>query len=227
MGVDENKKKIIEENINLVKKVASKIYYRLPDIGIEFDDLFQVGVIGLIKALDNYNEDKGKFSTYAYIRIRGEILDFLRQQDIFPHTEKDYITVEKVEPEDGKLPYSYTEVILSLDKVISEEDNSISLIDTIVSKSKTPEEDYALKEQIEKISYIIDISLDEMERKVINYLFFEEKEPKEIQDILGISLGRISQIKAKALEKIKKIMYDKEEEFGGKYESRKREYNRK
>lgn len=226
MGLNEDKKKIVQENINLVKKVASKIYYRLPDLGIDFDDLFQVGVIGLIKALDNYNEDKGKFSTYAYIRIRGEILDFLRQQDIFPNTEKDFITTEKVDPDNVDI-YSNTGMILSLDKVISQEDDSISLIDTLISKSKTPEEEYEFKEQIEKLSIIIDEYLDETEKKVVNYLFFEEKEPKEIQDILGISLGRISQIKAKALEKIRKIMYDKDYKFGGKYESHKREYNRK
>jgi RNA polymerase sigma factor for flagellar operon FliA len=226
LGLNEDKKKIVQENINLVKKVASKIYYRLPDLGIDFDDLFQVGVIGLIKALDNYNEDKGKFSTYAYIRIRGEILDFLRQQDIFPNTEKDFITTEKVDPDNVDI-YSNTGMILSLDKVISQEDDSISLIDTLISKSKTPEEEYEFKEQIEKLSIIIDEYLDETEKKVVNYLFFEEKEPKEIQDILGISLGRISQIKAKALEKIRKIMYDKDYKFGGKYESHKREYNRK
>ncbi|MGC9188467.1 MAG: sigma-70 family RNA polymerase sigma factor, partial [Sulfurihydrogenibium sp.] len=104
MQEHKDRNKIIQENLNLVKKVASKIYYRLPDIGIDFDDLFQVGVIGLIKALENYNEDKGKFSTYAYIRIRGEILDFLKQQNIYPNTEKDYITVEKAEPEDEELP---------------------------------------------------------------------------------------------------------------------------
>lgn len=226
MGLDEGKKKIVQENINLVKKVASKIYYRLGDTGIEFDDLFQVGVIGLIKALDNYDEDKGKFSTYAYIRIRGEILDFLRQQDIFPNTERDYITVEKAEPDTTEF-YSNTGMILSLDKVISQEDDSISLIDTLISKSKTPEEEYELKEQIEKISFIIDKYLDETEKKVINYLFFEEKEPKEIQSMLGISLGRISQIKTKALEKIKQIMYDNDEHFGGKNEPRKRDYVRK
>jgi len=226
MQEHKDRNKIIQENLNLVKKVASKIYYRLPDIGIDFDDLFQVGVIGLIKALENYNEDKGKFSTYAYIRIRGEILDFLKQQNIYPNTEKDYITVERAEPEDEELPYTKTGLVLSLNKVISEEDDSISLIDTLVSNSKTPEEEYALKEMIEKISYVIENHLDENERKVIYYLYFEEKEPKEIQEILGVSLGRISQIKSKALEKIKKIMYDYEENSGGNHE-RKRKYIRR
>ena len=218
---DKEKKKLVEDNLNLIKKVASKIYYRLPDCSIDFDDLFQVGVIGLIKAAENYNEDKGKFSTYAYIRIRGEILDFLRSLEIFPNTEKDYITVEKAEP-DEDLPYSNTAIILSLNSIISTEDDSISLIDSIVSNSKTPEEEYEIKEQIEKISQIIDNHLDENEKKVINYLFFEEKDPKEIQEIMGISLGRISQIKAKALEKIREVMYHNKEKVGGKYESHKR-----
>ncbi|MFN3788367.1 MAG: sigma factor-like helix-turn-helix DNA-binding protein, partial [Sulfurihydrogenibium azorense] len=65
-------------------------------------------------------------------------------------------------------------------------------------------------------------SLDENEKKVINYLFFEEKDPKEIQEIMGISLGRISQIKAKAVEKIREIMYHNNEKVGGKHEPYKR-----
>jgi RNA polymerase sigma factor for flagellar operon FliA len=113
--------------------------------------------------------------------------------------------VEKAEPEDKELLYTKTGLILSLSKVILEGDDSISFIDTLVSNSKTPEEEYALKEMIERISYVIENYLDENERKVIHYLYFEEREPKEIQEMLGISLGRISQIKLKALDKIKKM----------------------
>jgi RNA polymerase sigma factor for flagellar operon FliA len=70
------------------------------------------------------------------------------------------------------------------------------------------EEEYAQKELLEKISEAIDKYLDDNEKKIIQYLYFEEKDPKEISEIMNISLGRISQLKTKAVEKLKKILYD-------------------
>lgn len=201
------KKKLIEENIPLVKKVASKIYARLPDCDIDFDDLVQTGVIGLIKAIDNYKHDKAQFSTYAYIRIRGEILDFLRSIEIIPKTEKDRILTEYAE--DGiNIPLSNFAIMVSLDKFISEDDESISLIDMFASKTKTPEDEFVQKELIEKINSYLNNNFSDTEKKVIQMLFFEEKEPKEVSEILGISLSRISQIKGSVIEKLKKFMYD-------------------
>lgn len=201
------KKKIIQENLPLVKKIASKIYARLPDCDIEFDDLVQTGILGLIKAIDNYNQDRAQFSTYAYIRIRGEILDFLRSIEIIPRTEKERITTEYAESE-VEIPLSNFAVMLSLDKVISEEDESVSFIDTFVSNSKTPEEEYIVKELVDRAKYYIDNNMSEIEKKVIQMLFFEEKEPKEVSETLGISVSRISQIKTAVIEKLKKFMYD-------------------
>lgn len=207
MKLDNEKKKIVEDNLQLVKKVASKVYAKLPDCGIEFDDLVQVGIIGLIKAIDSYKQDRAQFSTYAYIRIRGEILDFLRSLDIMPHTEREKIKTERAE-EGLDLPVSNTAIFVSIDKVISEEDESISFIDTFVSKVKTPEEEYSIKELIEKINEYMDKNFSETDKEVIQMLFFEEKEPKEISESLGISLSRISQVKSVAIEKLKKFLYD-------------------
>lgn len=204
---DTEKKKLIQENLPLVKKIASKIYARLPDCDIEFDDLVHTGILGLIKAIDNYKQDRAQFSTYAYIRIRGEILDYLRSVEVVPRTEKDRISTEYAESE-IEIPLSNFAIMVSLDKVISEEDESISFIDTFASNSKTPEEEYLLKETIEKVNQYININLSETEKKVIQMLFFEEREPKEIAEVLNISVSRISQIKTSVIEKLKKFMYD-------------------
>lgn len=204
---DSEKKKLIQENLPLVKKVASKIYARLPDCDIEFDDLVQTGVIGLIKAIDNFKQDRAQFSTYAYIRIRGEILDYLRSLEIVPRTEKDRITTEYADSE-IEVPLSNFALMVSLDRVISDEDESISFIDTFVSNTKTPEEEYIIKEILDKVSGYINHNLSDTERRVIHMLFFEEREPKEISEILGISVSRISQIKSATIEKLRKFMYD-------------------
>lgn len=207
MKITTEKKRLIQENLPLVKKVAAKIYARLPDCDIEFDDLVQTGVIGLIKAIDNFKQEKAQFSTYAYIRIRGEILDYLRSIQIVPKTEKDRITTEYAEA-NVEIPLSNFALVVSLDKVISDEEEGISFIDTFASKSNTPEDDYVTKDLIERINEYMKTEFSETERKVIHMLFFEEKESKEISESLGISVSRISQIKSYVIEKLKKFMYD-------------------
>jgi RNA polymerase sigma factor (sigma-70 family) len=70
--------KLIEENIGLVGRVIKDKVRGVRGIGIfDYDDLFQIGCIGLCKAADTYKPGKVRFSTYAYILIRNEILDAL------------------------------------------------------------------------------------------------------------------------------------------------------
>ncbi len=201
----EEKDKIVLENINLVKKVASKIYYRLPRGEVDFDELVNIGVIGLLKALDNYNEDFAKFSTYAYIRIRGEILDYLRSLDIVPRGIRDKIKKEeKPIDEQMEIPLSSSAIFLSIEKAIGGTED-LKLIDTLRSKAESPEE-YAYKIELrEKIEDTLNL-LTENEKKVIQMIFFEEKDLKEISEILGISMGRISQLKSQGLKKLKKLL---------------------
>ena len=72
---------VIERYVPLVKLVASKIAARLPS-SVELDDLISSGVMGLIDAIDKYDDEKSKnFRKYAEIRIRGAILDELRGMD--------------------------------------------------------------------------------------------------------------------------------------------------
>jgi RNA polymerase sigma factor for flagellar operon FliA len=126
-----------------------------------------------------------------------------------PKTEKDKITIEYADKLGDELPISKNAIMLSLDKIISEDGEEwFSFIDLFASKSKTPEEEYAQKELLEKISEAIDKYLNDNEKKIIQYLYFEEKDPKEISEIMNISLGRISQLKSRAVEKLKKILYD-------------------
>ncbi|NPA13317.1 MAG: sigma-70 family RNA polymerase sigma factor [Aquificae bacterium] len=198
------KEKIVLENLSLVKKVASKIYYRLPKGDIEFDDLVNVGVIGLMKAIDRYDKDKAKFSTYAYIKIRGEILDYLRSLDIVPRTVRDKIKKEKPAEEGKPVPLSNTAVMVSIEKALSS-DESLKIIDTLVSQRETPEEEVIKEDQKEKLLQAIN-SLSEKEKKVLQMMYFEEKDLKSIASELGISVSRVSQIKASAVKKLKKLL---------------------
>ena len=204
----ERKQQIILENTPLVKKVASKIFFKLPrDAGIEFDELVNTGIIGLIKAIDKFDESKAQFSTYAYIKIRGEILDYLRSLHIMPRSMREKIRKEKEEGKD--VPLSNLAIMISMEKAIGGDDNSLRLIDVIVSEDLSPE-DQAIHSQIgEKIVEAME-QLSEKERRTLQMFFFEEKEPKEIASALGISQSRVSQIKSQAIKKLKTYLQDLE-----------------
>ena len=198
------REKLILENISLVKKVASKIYYRLPKGDIEFDDLVNVGVIGMMKAIEKYDSDKAKFSTYAYIKIRGEILDYLRSLDIVPRTVRDKIKKEPPLEEGKSVPLSNTAVMVSIEKALSS-DESLKIVDTLVSKRETPEEEVIKEDQKEKLLQAIDL-LSEKEKKVLQMLYFEEKDLKSVADEINVSVSRVSQIKSEAIKKLKSIL---------------------
>ena len=74
-----SKEELINQNMPLVKSIASKYYTN--KIGMEFEDLVSYGVMGLLDASDKFDEEKGvKFSTYASIRITSYIIDEIRKQ---------------------------------------------------------------------------------------------------------------------------------------------------
>ncbi len=204
----EEKQKIILDNTALVKKVASKIFFKLPkDSGIEFDELVNTGIIGLIKAIDKFDANKAQFSTYAYIKIRGEILDYLRSLHIMPRSMREKIKKEKEEGKD--IPLSNLAIMISMEKALSNEEGSARLIDIMVSDDIGPE-DRAISSQLhEKIAEALE-QLNEKERRTLQMFFFEEKEPKEIAQILEISQSRVSQIKSQAIGKLKKLLKDVE-----------------
>ncbi|WP_029521037.1 sigma-70 family RNA polymerase sigma factor [Persephonella sp. IF05-L8] len=197
------REKLILENLSLVKKVASKIYYRLPKGDIEFDDLVNVGVIGLMKAIEKYDKDKAKLSTYAYIKIRGEILDYLRSLDIVPRTVRDKIKKEPPLEEGQPVPLSNTAVMVSIEKALSS-DESFKIIDTLTSEKASPEEEVIKQDQKDKLLKALEL-LSEKEKKVLQMIYFEEKDLKTIAEEINVSVSRVSQIKAEAIKKLKSI----------------------
>ncbi len=198
------KQQIILDNTPLVKKVASKIFFKLPrDCGIEFDELVNTGIIGLIKAIDKFDREKAQFSTYAYIKIRGEILDYLRSLHVMPRSMREKIKKEKEEGKD--IPLSNLAIMISMEKALSGEDGSMRLIDIMVSEDIGPEE-RAVSSQVYDILLQAMQQLNEKERRTLQMFFFEEREPKEIAKSLDVSQSRVSQLKSQAVKKLKKIL---------------------
>ncbi|WP_457678177.1 sigma-70 family RNA polymerase sigma factor [Thermovibrio sp.] len=194
------RKELILEHLPLVKKVANKIYRRIPEGVIEFEELVNTGVIGLIKAVENYDEKKAKFSTYAYIKVRGEILDYLRKLDFLPRSVR-----EKVK--NGEIDKLKEEVIslVSIEEKLFSNSDRFTLKDLLVSREPTPEEELLLKDAKERLAEAVK-KLSDKEQLVLQLIFVEEMDLKSIGEILGISVSRVSQIKGAALKKLREYL---------------------
>ena len=226
---DKEREELILKYLPLVKGIAFTLKRHLPPT-IDVRDLIGHGIIGLIKALDKLDAQKNPES-YLKIRIRGAMYDYLRSLDFGSRrirekerrirealkelteelgreptdeevAEKLGERVEDLQHDLSKISFSY---ILNLDDIFTEERRSYE--EVISSKKVDVEEEIVKKDLSEKLKKAID-KLDEREKLVIQLIFYEELPLKEIANILGCSISRVSQIKGEAIEKLRKFMKD-------------------
>ena len=218
---DENAKNIIfENNVPLIRSIISKFKNK----GIEYDDLFQIGSIGLVKAIKNFNEDFNvKFSTYCVPMVIGEIKRYIRDNGAIKvsRTVKmlankinrfidEYSTLNDDSPSVEFIAETFKitseEVVVALDSVkmplyiydkFEDEDDDRELIDKIPTKDD--EENLVNKLHL----YDIIKNLTEKERKIISLRYFRDKTQSEIASELGVSQVQISRLESKILNKIK------------------------
>mgnify|MGYP001026687728 CR=1 FL=1 len=218
------KEEIILKYLPLVKYVVNRLpLNNLP--GISKDDLISSGIIGLIKASDNFDSTRGvKFKTYAILRIKGAIIDELRSLEWIPRSllkkanflEETYISLKK---ELGRRPKNkeiakrmgiterslhYIQLNktyffpLSLDNTFADEDKK-SLIEKIPSSGMDNPLKILEKKEIRRYLKKVIQNLPERERTIIILYYYEELTLKEIGKILGLSESRISQIHSKTI----------------------------
>ena len=217
IGDSEAMNEIVNENVGLVWNTVKRFSNR----GYELEDLFQIGSIGLIKAILRFDLNyETKLSTYAVAMIIGEIKRFLRDDGIIKvsrslkelaisvndvrvkNPDKDYTIEElaqilEVEKEDIILALDACSSVESLDKTISDESNSRTIGEMIESKSN----EYEILLNKMEINSLLAM-LDEKEKKVILYRYYKEMKQTDIAIILGTSQVQISRIEKRALEKM-------------------------
>lgn len=209
MNIDE----IIKVNEKLIYKIASKFY------NYDKEDLYQVGVIGLIKAIKNYKEDSNtKFTTYAYDYIFGEMYKLVNDtrtiklnRDILKIYKKieqtKYLLAQKL----NHIPSTYElSLYLEIDERI--------ICTTIETASSILSLDAETKEEVDlynKLSKHEDISLEdkialkdsldvlnEDERKIIDYRYFKDFTQQETAKKLGMTQVMVSRYEKKSLNKM-------------------------
>ena len=232
---------IILRYIYLVKHVVNRMWGSYSHLK-QTEDLISCGVLGLIDAIDRYDLSRGvKFETYAYFRIRGEIIDQLRKNDWIPKNTR--LQAKKVEemiafleskldrqPNDQEIAEQMSITIEDFHKILGQL-HSFSLVSLddqlsettfhsglVADKDETPERVAGMNEIKTLLTYTID-SLPEKEKMVVSLYYFDEMNLKEIGKVLGVSESRVSQIHTKALLRMKnKLARHKELIFDEEYD---------
>lgn len=227
-GELEAKKALIETYLPLVDYVTNRMAIGLPKNVIK-DDLASNGVMGLIDAIEKFDYLRGlQFETYASWRIRGAIIDGLRQGDWVPrsvrekakrveeayqHLEQQYMRSVTDLEVSSYLQVSVKEftnmlqdisvaTICSLEDPIREEESETRLSLLIDDKAKNP--DYKVHEFYLKESLVKGIErLTEKERTVVSLFYYEELSLSEIAEVMSLSPSRISQLHSKAILRLR------------------------
>ncbi len=209
--------KIIKENKGLICSIISKYlkYY-------EFDDLYQVSVIGIIKAYNNYKEDLDtKFTTYAYKWILSEVINYVNNSKLIRTGRKYNSLYKKIleakniltqrlmkEPTNKELSMfleidenlitnilCMKEEVESLDKNINKEENTVSIIDNLESNNYINIDNILLKEEINKLS--------NKEQELIKLRYYKELTQQETAKYLNTNQVQVSRNESKILKKLK------------------------
>ena len=223
MGDEEARQKLIYGNLRLVLSIIQRFTNRNENL----DDLFQVGCIGLVKAVDNFNTDLDvKFSTYAVPMIIGEIRRYLRDNNSIRisrsvrdlayralQAREELLKINQKEPTTDEIAAkigetranvframeAIVEPISLYEPVYSENGDSLYVVDQLCDTSSGDEM------WLESIALKEAMkTLSERERTIITLRFYNNKTQVEIAEEIGISQAQVSRLEKGALERMRK-----------------------
>ncbi|HSU89122.1 MAG TPA: FliA/WhiG family RNA polymerase sigma factor [Terriglobia bacterium] len=214
---------LINETLPLIKHIAHRVATRLP-ANIEMRDLINAGVIGLLDAIEKFEPERNvKFKTYAEVRIRGAILDSLRNLDWAPRSlrkkskdlEKIYADLsqklgrpatdeevseamgEDIEDFHALVDQLHGLTIGSFENLSDSEDSENYINYYPDDGSNDPYAKFESNELTSMLAQAIE-ELPEKERLVLSLYYYEEFTMKEIGALLGVNESRVSQLHTKA-----------------------------
>ena len=223
-GNQEAREKFINGNLKLVLSVIKRFYGR----GENLDDLFQIGCIGLIKAMDNFDlEQNVQFSTYAVPMIVGEIRRYLRDNNMVRvsrsvrdlaykvlaikekalREKQKELTVEEVakelgvEKEEIAFCLDAIQEPMSLQEPVNGDDTENIYVEDQIRDKKNSDENWADDITIAETMK----KLKEKERNIINKRFFEGRTQMEVAEEIGISQAQVSRLEKSAIDHIKRL----------------------
>ncbi len=222
---------IVMQYSNMVNYIAismRNLYLKYADV----DDVVNECIIALMAAIDSFDVDKNvKFETYASIRIKGAVIDFIRKQDFIPRSVRSFsrqfeLSFSKLHSSLGREPTTEelaTEMGLSVEKyrkllgesasaaTLSFEEllyeNNFEISDGENTNISPAEKKLAQSELATQISKAID-SLKEKEKQVITLYYYEKLKFADIAKVISVTEGRVCQIHTKAITKMRLSLKD-------------------
>jgi RNA polymerase sigma factor for flagellar operon FliA len=226
-GCTESRAALVLHYAGLVRYVVVRLAADLP-ASVDYDDLVQAGVIGLMDAIDKFEPERGlKFETYAVLRIRGAVLDDLRAQDWTPRSvrAKGRALAEATQALQIRLQRTPTEVELAtalgetpaglaklrsqlhrsrlaaLDELLADagDGENVDLTDVISDPFAPAVDDGLLEQDLRAILRRALETLPERDRWVLSLSFVEQLTLRQIGTALGVTESRVCQMRTKAL----------------------------
>lgn len=206
--------KLVNENMGLINLAAKKYI----GFGVDYEDLFQIGAIGLVKAAKAFDQSKNiKFSTYAVTKIIGEIKTYLRDNGeikVPRRVKEQKFKIEKAhslllkqlgrEPRISEIEqytgFSADEIIYALDATQKSISLDIPPDEGGITVGSSSEEEYIIDKIM--ISQMLN-TLSPQERKIIVLRYFKDKTQAQISRALGLSQVQVSRAEKKILSKLK------------------------
>ena len=228
-GDDSARDALLLENLNLVHHVARQLSKSLA-VEADFDELVSAGTMGLMTAVKSFDARRGlAFSTFAVPRIRGSILDELRRQDHVPRSvRRKARDISRAReqlmrqlgrmPEDSEMASALGTDVHTLWRWQSEVEGSVHLSLTatagedgstvptraefLSNDEESADERLSREDEVALLRDAI-LRLNDQERTVLSLYYFEELKSADIAEVLGISESRVSQIRSKALGRLR------------------------
>jgi len=228
----DEREKVIAEFLPIIKHLAFKVSRGFDDEGVT-EDLISSGVLGLLEAMEKFDPARGiKLNTYAYLRIRGAMIDELRKRDWFPRSARTKAkkleeVIRKLESRLGRYPSEeevarelkidledYLEMLKdfgSLSILSIEDISEISgverdgLIRYVMEDGASPEKCAEMRELESLLANELE-RLPEKQKLVLSLYYYEDLNMKEIAEILSITEARVSQIHSQAVLSLRTYM---------------------
>lgn len=229
---------LMESYLPLVRYNAERIWSKLPD-EVELDDLISAGVFGLMDAIDAFDLTRGvKFETYCSARIRGAVLDALRDMDIVPRLVRSRArkidqAIRQLEMQLGRDPLNHeiaghlgmteeefeklerdatavTFVSLSRPCLETDNDKDVREVDIVEDRHS---ENPVIELQRKDVRDLVTKGLSRAERLILLLYYYEEMTMKEIGATLDLSESRVSQMHSAILARLRDQLVQRQREF--------------
>lgn len=229
-GVDPyvDRESLIIESLHQVRSIARRIHEKLPP-NMSLDDLVSAGIIGLIQAVDNFDPEQNvKFRTYAEYKIRGAILDSLRELDWAPRLQRKKAkaietaiaaaqqAVMRVPNEDeivqclGITVEEYREWLvdtqgLSIGSLheCAGKDSKNTLLEFVMDSESNQPGNLLERQEMERMLATVVAKLPEIERTILSLYYEGDLTPREIAPIVEMTAARVCQLRTQAILRLR------------------------